>query len=931
MAVGEPVGDGPGRGVLGALPERAPRRIGPYRILARLGAGGMGEVYLGVDTRPAPGGTGPQPAAVKTVRRELVEDRAFRDRFRREMDTARSVESRFTARLLSGDAEAAEPWLATEYVAGPTLEQAVRAAGPLPVATVRALGLDLVRGLRGIHHARVQHRDLKPSNVLLGRDGAKVIDFGIARAFGAGTMTATGAMLGSPGHMSPEHVLGGRHVVAASDVFCLASVLCYAATGESPFGSGPLAAVLYRISQAEADLRAVPDAVRELIEDCLSADPARRPDSTALEERFRAAVLADARTAADASALPHASAVHQEPAESDESELPHEPPARLHGPARPHEPAPFHGSAPLHGSAAAREPGASEREPGAAEDARPGSGADRPFWPPVVRELVAAHESELAAVVAAAGPLTAPVPTMPGASPVHSAATVTRPPAGPAPAPSPGAAPAVPDCRRPGRRRRTIAAAVAAVLALGVLGAVGLRAWQVDGGDEATGGGPGAAAPAGPSGSASPSESGSPPGRATAGTGLGPLGAERSRYFPADPAARPAGWKPWSAKLDERPWSCALSPDVLVCRTLAGGLEAVRPSDGRPLWKAASPFPDRSAVTGNRGVVLPGHGSSPLIQDDVVVTMEAGVIRGRSATDGTVRWESDTGGSEETQLYGDPLLGEDVAFFTLDGAGSVYAVDVRSGERLWEEELTSHDAPMAGYGLYRAEVFVEGRLIAVTDGGLVAFDARTGKRTPVTVPGDKSCAAMRVHGGQVYCDIEGQDTAVLDAVTLRPILDEPDPGSRAPRAQGVVAAGGREYVLEPNEAKGAVELTDLSATGAEPSPRTVGALPGPEADQAGSAKGGGLHSEPVIVGSTALFADNRSLHTLPLRGGGSERHDIEGAPGHGPPGGSGTGTDGTGELDDPADKVWAPEVISIGGVLYLVFHDGTVRSVELPA
>lgn len=907
MAVGESAGDGPGRGVLGALPERAPRRIGPYRILARLGAGGMGEVYLGADTRPAPWGTGPQLAAVKTVRRELVGDRAFRDRFRREMDTARSVESRFAARLLSGDAEAAEPWLATEYVAGPTLEQAVRAAGPLPVATVRALGLDLVRGLRGIHHARVQHRDLKPSNVLLGRDGAKVIDFGIARAFGASTMTATGAMLGSPGHMSPEHVLGGRHVVAASDVFCLASVLCYAATGESPFGNGPLAAVLYRISQAEADLRAVPDAVRELIEDCLSADPARRPDSTALEERFRAAVLADPRTAADESAPPHEPAVHREPAEPHESELPHEP-------------------------APPRQPGASEREPGAPEDARPGSGGDRPFWPPVVRELVAAHESELAAVVAAAGPLTAHAPTMPGASPVHSAETVTRPPGGPDPVASPGAAPTVPDAPRPGRRRRTIAAAVAAVLVLGVLGAVGLRAWQNDGGgDEAGGGGPGTAAPAGPSGSASPSESGSPPGGATAGTGLGPLGAERSRYFPAAPDARPAGWKPWSAKLDERPWSCALSPDVLVCRTLAGGLEAVRPSDGRPLWKAASPFPGDRAVTGNRGVVLPGRGSSPLIQDDVVVTMEAGVIRGRSAADGAVRWESDPGGGEETEVYGDPLLGEDVAFFTLGGAGSVYAVDVRSGERLWQAELTSHDAPMAGYGRYRAEVFVEGRLIAVTDGGLVAFDARTGKRTPVTVPGDKSCAAMRVHGGQVYCDIEGQDTAVLDAVTLRPILDELDPGSRAPRARGVVAAGGREYALEPNEAKGAVELTDLSATGADRSPRTVGALPGPEADQAGSAKGGGLHSEPVIVGSTALFADNRSLYTLPLRGGGSQRHDIEGAPGHGPPAGSGTGTDGTGEFDDLADKAWAPEVISIGGVLYLVFHDGTVRSVELPA
>ncbi|MEU1276772.1 protein kinase [Streptomyces sp. NPDC005805] len=871
MAVGGAGGDGQRRGVLGALPERAPRRIGPYRILARLGAGGMGEVYLGADTRPASAGAGPRPvseddgprlAAVKTVRAELVGDQAFRDRFRREMDTARSVESRFAARLLSGDAEAAEPWLATEYVAGPTLEHAVRASGPLPAAAVRALGLDLVRGLRGIHHARVQHRDLKSSNVLLGRDGAKVIDFGIARAFGAATMTATGAMLGSPGHMSPEHVLGGRHVVAASDVFCIASVLCYAATGESPFGNGPLAAVLYRISQAETDLRAVPDDVRELIEDCLSRDPAHRPDAAALEERFRAAVA----VAADAGAVADGTA-----------------------------------------------------EGGAG----PGAGAGPSVWPPAVRELVAAHETELAAVVAAAAPLTTPVPTMPGASPVHSAETITGPPGGPR---SPSAA----DTPRPGPRRRTIATAVAAVLAVGVLGAVGLRALQNGGGDEAGGGGPGASS--GPSGAASPSGSGSPAAQAVAGAWLDRLGVDRSRYFPADPAARPAGWKPWSGKLEERPWSCALSPEVLVCRTLAGGLEAVRPSDGKPLWKAASPAPGDRAATTNRGVVLPGRGSSPLIQDDVVVTMEAGVVRGRSAADGTVRWESDPDGGEETELYGDPLLGDKVAFFTLGGAGSVYAVDVRTGERLWQEELTSHDAPMAGYGLYRAEVFVEGRLIAVTDGGLVAFDARTGKRTPVTVPGDKSCAAMRVHGGQVYCDVEGRDTTILDAVTLRPIPADQDPDARAPRARGVVAAGGREYGLEPNASGGAVELTDLSAAGAAGSPRAVGALPGPEAEQAESAKAGYLHSEPVIVGSTALFADNRNLYTLPLRGGESTRHEIEGAPGYGPPpGGSGAGTDDTGVFDELGDKVWAPEVISLGGVLYLVFHDGAVHSLELPA
>ncbi len=229
--------------MLTGLDAAAPRQVGPYRILARLGAGGMGEVYLGADVRPDPAG-GPRLAAVKIMRSDLGGDAAFRDRFHREIATARTVGGRFTARLLSGDAEAAQPWMATEYVAGPTLERAVRETGPLPVGTVLGLGLGLVRALRSIHHARVHHRDLKPANVLLSADGPKVIDFGIARDFGASTMTATGAMVGSPGYMSPEHVLGGSHIVAASDVFCLATVLCYAATGAAPFGDGPVAAVL---------------------------------------------------------------------------------------------------------------------------------------------------------------------------------------------------------------------------------------------------------------------------------------------------------------------------------------------------------------------------------------------------------------------------------------------------------------------------------------------------------------------------------------------------------------------------------------------------------------------------------------------------------------------------------------------------------------
>ncbi|MFE2013614.1 protein kinase [Streptomyces sp. NPDC059491] len=272
-------GAGEAAGVLGGLRDASPRVVGPYRIVARLGAGGMGEVFLAADERRPPRRTF---VAVKTVHGDLADDEGFRSRFRREIETGRAVSGRYTARLLDGDADGAPPWLATEYVPGPNLEEAVRGGGPLPEPAVRALGRGLVAALRSIHHARVLHRDLKPANVLLTKAGPKVIDFGIARAFGASTMTATGRIVGSPGFMSPEHVAGSEHVVAASDVFCLASLLCYAATGRGPFGDGPLAAVLFRIARAEADLTGLPHGLREVLAPCLAQDASSRPDTAEL-------------------------------------------------------------------------------------------------------------------------------------------------------------------------------------------------------------------------------------------------------------------------------------------------------------------------------------------------------------------------------------------------------------------------------------------------------------------------------------------------------------------------------------------------------------------------------------------------------------------------------------------------------------------------
>ncbi|MFB6943061.1 protein kinase [Streptomyces sp. NPDC060286] len=257
------------------LPPGRARLIGPYQLLGLLGAGGMGEVYL---ARPA-GARDPLGGlvALKTVRPDLDLDDGFRIRFRREIDAAGAVRSPHTAALVGGDANGRLPWLATEYVPGPSLAEAVTRGGPLPEQLVREVGAGLARALADMHAVRVLHRDLKPGNVLLGADGPKVIDFGIAQAFDATQLTRTGVVVGSPGYISPEHVNGSRALVPASDVFCLGAVLAFAAAGRGPFDDSDMAAVIFRISRGESELSGVPPRLRAVIEACLCTDAEARP------------------------------------------------------------------------------------------------------------------------------------------------------------------------------------------------------------------------------------------------------------------------------------------------------------------------------------------------------------------------------------------------------------------------------------------------------------------------------------------------------------------------------------------------------------------------------------------------------------------------------------------------------------------------------
>ncbi|GAA2339233.1 protein kinase domain-containing protein [Streptomyces cuspidosporus] len=253
-----------------------PRWIGEYRLLARLGEGGMGRVYL---ARSARGRT----VAVKLVKAELARQPDFRSRFQREVAAARRVGGQWTAPVLDADTEAEVPWVATGYIGGPSLHDVVAGqSGALPEHSVRTLAHGLALALRDIHGAGLIHRDLKPSNILVTIDGPRVIDFGIARALetiaGLGSgLTVTGAVVGSPGFMSPEQVRG-ETVTTASDVFCLGSVLAFAATGRQPFGNvtSGVHALLYRIAQEEPDLEGLPEGLRELVTGCLHKDPAAR-------------------------------------------------------------------------------------------------------------------------------------------------------------------------------------------------------------------------------------------------------------------------------------------------------------------------------------------------------------------------------------------------------------------------------------------------------------------------------------------------------------------------------------------------------------------------------------------------------------------------------------------------------------------------------
>ncbi len=252
-----------------------PERIGPYVILGRLGAGAMGQVYLG---RSAAG----RLVAVKTIKVDLAEEAGFRTRFAQEVAAARRVSGFFTAAVVEADPEADLPWLATAYVPAPSLARLVKACGPLPVGTVRWLAAGCAEALESIHGAGLVHRDLKPSNVLVAPDGPRVIDFGVARAAERMGVTTSRGAVGTPAYMAPEQARDTHQASAASDVYALGATLLFAATGHPPYQGDTVMDVLARLATEEPDLSGLPGELTGLIAACLRRVPRERPTSSAM-------------------------------------------------------------------------------------------------------------------------------------------------------------------------------------------------------------------------------------------------------------------------------------------------------------------------------------------------------------------------------------------------------------------------------------------------------------------------------------------------------------------------------------------------------------------------------------------------------------------------------------------------------------------------
>ncbi|MFC4503826.1 MULTISPECIES: PQQ-binding-like beta-propeller repeat protein [Streptomyces] len=713
-------------GTFADLEPSDPRLVGRYRIVARLGAGGMGQVYLG----RSPGG---RPVAVKVVRPELAGDREFRRRFARETAAARRVNGAFTAGVVDADPEGSPPWLATIFVPGLSLGEALSEHGPWPEQPTLALGAGLAEALEAIHGAGVIHRDLKPSNVLLAVDGPRVIDFGISRAAEASMdtrLTHVGTVVGTPGFMSPEQ-LTGDPVGPPSDVFSVGAVLVYVSTGIGPFGTGAANALNFRTVYEEPELTRVPPVLRDIVADCLAKDPGRRPDVAALLERLVGAGGADGGTAGlltEPEWMP--ATVAEEVREQTSAALPRTPPPvpvptpspepePLPRPADPREPAPLPEPADAKPAAALQQaPVPAPQEPPA------------PTAPPTATDKPEQTAPPLP-------PPTSPPPVTPA---VHQAPTThpwgPPPPSQPQPQPQPQAgwpppqphagwpppvivgppgshtgAAGTTGTASPSRRSLLLGLSAAAV----GLGGAAFVGWKLNGQGEQ-------------GGSADPSDS--------------PTPTDSSASTSDDPSPRDrgsGGAKLWVFDTGDLVRSSpTVVNGVVYVGSDCGCLYALDGASGDDVWSYHIGSDVRSSPTVANGVVYVGS-------DD-------GHLHAVNAATGKKAWSYDTGG----YVRSSPTVANGIVYVGSDD-GSLYALDAATGRKEW-----SYDT---GDLVESSPTVVDGVVYVGSDCGcLYAFDAVTGsEKWSYHIGGESAPGSPAVAGGVVYMGAESSHLYAVDA------------------------------------------------------------------------------------------------------------------------------------------------------------------------
>jgi outer membrane protein assembly factor BamB/serine/threonine protein kinase len=761
--------------VVEQLAQHDPRRIGPFEVLGRLGAGGMGLVYL---ARSASG----RRVAIKTVRTELAEDQLFRVRFTREVEAARAVSGFYTAPVVDADPRAAVPWLATAYMPAPSLEEIVNDCGPLPPQAVRWVAAGVAEALQSIHGAGLVHRDLKPSNVLVLEDGPRVIDFGIASGVSNTRLTMTNVAVGTPAYMSPEQARDSRSVTGASDVFSLGSTLVFAATGHAPFhGANPVETVFMLLREGP-DLEGLPGELRPLIESCMQMTADQRPSPEALQSDLAPHLFGAAGDdSGTASAwLPRTAIRMIEQRRGAAATVGGASGAAgRNGGSR--------GSSASRRSMPPRPPHPPGPPPVAAPSAGPGAGPV-PQSPPQSVPQSAAHSVPRSPSAPHSAPGRHAGP--PGSGSAHGPGPGGSGPAHAAPGGAPAAPPAAPPERAPAQPVPAGAAGpphpgAEVQLAGGpvpigpgprVVDARAARARAVaDGGLDlgwARPRGAAAAPPAGPQA----------PGPHSGGGHHSAASPPTTAPAPAAPPAEPARWRPWRFRMSNDVWGKPVVSGNLLYVT-SFEVHALDVTSGRRQFKT-------------REVAW-----SMALSEGLIHASDGPSLYALDAADGRERWRQSTGGF----VYSLQVAAGTVVTGT--SGGGMQARHAATGEPLWElsgaqtEFETQEAGPLAHHGT----VYVWG------DGRLRALDTRSGaERWSYPIGDAASCGGVPVRllpadatagtaAGPTVFAAAGKRVIALDAAygTLRWTFEAPavilSPPAYAP---GAALTGGGVFVAD---------------------------------------------------------------------------------------------------------------------------------------